>query len=108
MASQLSTASSSTTTTTTTDASSCPTTIAPTTTPPPPHPPPPPLKIFRSLKKKKKKFIKKLMSGKYDTLSNMSTDINGGWEWGMGVKSKQIEDILHKNMMPIMLEEFKE
>ena len=48
------------------------------------------------------------MSGKYDTLSNMSTDINGGWGWGMGVKSKQIEDILHKNMMPIMLEEFKE
>ena len=48
------------------------------------------------------------MSGKYDTLSNMSTDINGGWVWGMGVKSKQIEDILHKNMMPIMLEEFKE
>lgn len=102
MASQLSTANSSTTTTTTTDTSSCPTTIAPTTTPPPP------LKIFRSLKKKKKKFIKKLMSGKYDTLSNMSTDINGGWVWGMGVNSKQIEDILHKNMMPIMLEEFKE
>ena len=42
----------------------------------------------------------KLMSGKYATLNEMATDINGGHQ------SKVVEDIIFKNMMKIMIAKF--
>ena len=43
---------------------------------------------------------KKLMSGEYESLNEMTTDINGG------TPSKEIEQVIFKNMMKIMLKEF--
>ena len=43
---------------------------------------------------------KKLMSGEYDSLNEMATDLNGG------NPSKDIEQIIFENMMKIMLKEF--
>ena len=43
---------------------------------------------------------RKLVTGGYESLSEMATDINGG------VPSKDIEQIVFKNMMRIMLREF--
>ena len=43
---------------------------------------------------------KKLMSGEYDSLNEMVTDLNGG------NPSKDIEQIIFENMMKIMLKEF--
>ena len=43
---------------------------------------------------------KKLMSGAYELLNEMATDINGG------TPSKEIEQIIFENMIKIMLKEF--
>ena len=43
---------------------------------------------------------KKLMSGEYESLNEMARDINGG------TPSKEIEQVIFKNMMKIMLKEF--
>ena len=43
---------------------------------------------------------KKLMSGEYESLNEMARDINGG------TLSKEIEQVIFKNMMKIMLKEF--
>ena len=43
---------------------------------------------------------KKLMSDEYESLNEMATDINGG------TPSKEIEQVIFKNMMKIMLKEF--
>ena len=43
---------------------------------------------------------KKLMSGEYESLNKMATDINGG------TPSNEIEQVIFKNMMKIMLKEF--
>ena len=43
---------------------------------------------------------KKLMSGEYESLNEMATDINGG------TPSNEIEQVIFKNMMKIMLKEF--
>ena len=49
---------------------------------------------------KKMMMEKKLMSGEYDSLNEMATDLNGG------NPSKDIEQIIFENMMKIMLKEF--
>ena len=49
---------------------------------------------------KKKKQIKQKL-GQYSSIAEKSTDINGG------VPSEAVEKIIFRNMMRIMLEEFK-
>ena len=49
---------------------------------------------------KKISIEKKLMSGEYGSLNEMATNINGG------TPSKEIETVIFKNMMKIMLREF--
>lgn len=49
---------------------------------------------------KKKKQIKQKL-GQYSSIAEMSTDTNGG------VPSEAVEKIIFRNMMRIMLEEFK-
>ena len=61
----------------------------------------------RTLTPKEKEFLdkkvsikKKLMSGEYGSLNEMATNIDGG------TPSKEIETVIFKNMMKIMLREF--
>ena len=49
---------------------------------------------------KKISIEKKLMSGEYGSLNEMATNIDGG------TPSKEIETVIFKNMMKIMLREF--
>ena len=49
---------------------------------------------------KKISIEKKLMAGEYKSLFDMATDINDG------KPTKEIENIIFKNMMKIMLNEF--
>ena len=48
----------------------------------------------------KRKTERRLFSGKYKNITKMATDINGGQP------SKAIEEIIFKNMMKIMVNEF--
>ena len=52
------------------------------------------------LLKKKKKIEEKLLGGKYENLRDMATDINGGQP------SKAVKQIIFRNMMKIVLNEF--
>lgn len=55
----------------------------------------------RTLTPEEKKFLeKKLMAGEYKSLFDMATDINDG------KPTKEIENIIFKNMIKIMLNEF--
>ena len=61
----------------------------------------------RTLTPKEKEFLdkkisikKKLMSGEYGSLNKMVRDINGG------TPSKEIETVIFKNLMKVMLREF--
>ena len=55
----------------------------------------------RTLTPEEKEFLeKKLMAGEYKSLFDMATDINDG------KPTKEIESIIFKNMMKIMLNEF--
>ena len=56
-------------------------------------------KLNERTDKKKKQITQKL--GQYSSIAEMSTDINGG------VPSEAVEKIIFRNMMRIMLEEFK-
>lgn len=54
-----------------------------------------------TLTPEEKEFLeKKLMAGEYKSLFDMATDINDG------KPTKEIESIIFKNMMKIMLNEF--
>ena len=55
----------------------------------------------RTLTPEEKEFLeKKLMAGEYKSLFDMATDINDG------KTTKEIENIIFKNMMKILLNEF--
>ena len=55
----------------------------------------------RTLTPEEKEFLeKKLMAGEYKSLFDMAKDINDG------KPTKEIENIIFKNMMKIMLNEF--
>ena len=55
----------------------------------------------RTLTPEEKEFLeKKLMAGEYKSLFDMATDINDG------KPTKEIENIIFKNMMKIMLNDF--